>query len=42
VTIPSTDVYVYSGGTIRSWDMSTGESLFCPNLTGTVTVTVYR
>jgi len=42
VTIPSPDVYVYSGGTIRSWDTSVGISLFCPNLSGTVTLIVHR
>lgn len=41
VTTPSQDVYLYSGGTIRSWDTSTDEHLDCPS-SGSVTVTVVR
>lgn len=41
VTSPSADVYVYTGGGIVSWDMSTGEELICPN-GGSVTMTLNR
>lgn len=41
VTIPSQDVYVYTGGSIVSWDTSTDEALACPNL-GSVTVELHR
>jgi len=41
VTSPSDDVYVYTGGSVVSWDTSTGEALACPN-GGSVTMTLSR
>jgi len=41
VTSPSEDVYVYTGGSIVSWDTSTDEALACPN-GGSVTMTLNR
>lgn len=41
VTSPSADVYVYTQGSIVSWDTSTDEALACPN-GGSVTLTLHR
>jgi hypothetical protein len=41
VTSPTEDVYVYMAGSIVSWDMSTDESLACPN-GGSVTMMLNR
>lgn len=41
VTSPAPDVYVYTQGSIVSWDMATDEALACPN-GGSVTLTLDR
>jgi len=41
VTSPSEDVYVYTGGSVVSWDTSTNEAIACPN-GGSVTMTLNR
>lgn len=41
VMSPSEDVYVYTDGSVVSWNTSTGEELVCPN-GGSVTMTLDR
>jgi hypothetical protein len=36
-----TDEFTYSGGSVVSWDMTTGEAIACPN-TGSVTLSLTR